>query len=191
MSTETKDKLDSLSKALYSLRRDNDSKEKTQSIKESILENLGYQKNSKEFQEISDAEFNSFVIKVVMECFGKGLKSDIILMSSGLLAGYNYHRLLKLTARRNKFLEESNYLQNFPISKAAKRKTISEDDDNLPIDPDDITDFNDLGKKGKESCRSKLARKEENLFDELALFLSKRDIKMYFEKIIVIWAKIT
>lgn len=179
---DDKGELDSLSKALYSLRRDNDRKDKTAVIKNSILAELGYQDELETFQEVSNTEFERFIIDMVIDCYGKGLKTDIILMSFGLLAGYNYHRILKLSARRNKFLEESNYLQNYEISKTAKRKTISKKRNESLIDQDDITDFNDLSKDGRETCRTNLARKEEELLDELALFLVEQDVKEYFKK---------
>lgn len=118
---------------------------------------------------------------MILECFGKGLNSDIILVASGLLSGYDYHQYPKLAARRNKFLEDSNYLQNYPISKKAKETTISkneesEENEGFLLDLDDITDYNDLNKEGKKICQKNLQAEEDKCFAILAEFLSKQNI---------------
>lgn len=161
--------------ALRALRRDKSVKETSPIIEERILDALKVSNESREKMLASCESFDYFIIEMILECFGKGLDSDIILVASGLLSGYDYHRYPKLIARRAKFLEDSNYLQNFPISKKAKKVTTSNDKE--------IIDYNDLSWEGKKTCYKNLQAEEDKRFTLLAIFLSKQDIDDRISKI--------
>lgn len=61
-------------------------------------------------------QLDALLIKVVVEKFGETVRADMLLMSFGLLQGYEYE-LYSITDRRTKFLRESPYLQQNKKSK--------------------------------------------------------------------------
>lgn len=110
---------------------------------------------------VSIAKTDALLIKATRERFDVSSDADIVLMSLGLLRGYEYQDM-PLLDRRRKYLRESNYLQTNSRSKNKNFDNASEKEKNRLID--------NLRKTG-----------EDDLIRSLAEFLLEQNIAEYIK----------
>lgn len=99
-------------------------------------------------------QLDALLIKVVVEKFGETVRADMLLMSFGLLQGYEYE-LYSITDRRTKFLRESPYLQQNKKSK--------------------IKDYDKANPEQREKAQDSLRNTERNWYKSLVEHLAEQD----------------
>lgn len=170
------EKLKNLLAKLGELRNNN---EKNRKIRFEILDFLGYQ----EKESISSEQFDAFIIKATKDCLGNSLQSDVILMTCGLLEGYDYHVTLKSSVRMKKYLEESDYLWNYPVKDKTNNSSSKECENENNMDESSGAEENDE-KISQEDLEDIIEYSELNDQQKKRAFEKLRDAKWRYLKIL-------
>ena len=116
-----------------------------------ILDILGY----KDYISVPLYQFDAFLVKTATELYENNYRFDILLMAFGLLDGYDYNNGIPIGVRREKYLIESNHIQNNLREK--------------------IKSYTDVDKKTQEQLKNNLRKGvEETSIKDLAYFLYEK-----------------